>query len=141
MEKPITQKACSRCKRMRPAAQYRLIRSRKTGKVRLHSWCMECQSEYMAMKWQATDTPERRAKERKRIRDYQQDPKVAERRQARSGAQYAALAALRARYPDEYEQLRTRLGSRSYPALAALRDAHRDEYQRLYDEQLRSAQL
>lgn len=139
MDKPVTSKACSRCGKMRPANQYRIIRSRKTGKTRLHSWCMQCQSEYMALKWEATDSPSRRTSEAKRVRAYQKDPKVAARRSARSGAQYRALSALRVRHPEEYENLRTRLGARSYPALAALRDAHRDEYQQLYDEQLRVA--
>jgi hypothetical protein len=141
MEKPVTSKACSRCGKMRPASQYRVIRNRKTGKSRLHSWCMPCQSEYMALKWEATDTPGRRAKEAKRVRKYQKDPAVAARRSARSGAQYRALTALKDRHLGEYENLRTRFGARAYPALAALRDAHRDEYQQLYDEQLRAAGL
>ena len=141
MEKPVTSKACSRCGKMRPASQYRVIRSRKTGKARLHSWCMSCQSEYMALKWEATDSPVRRAKEAKRVRNYQKDPKVAARRSARSSAQYRALSMLKARHPEEFETLRTRLGARAYPALAALREAHRDEYQQLYDEQLRVAGL
>jgi hypothetical protein len=144
MEKPVTSKACSRCGKTRPANQYRIIRSRKTGKTRLHSWCMQCQSEYMALKWEATDTPERRKSEAKRVRTYQKDPKVAARRSARSGAQYRALAALRKRHPDEYENLRIRIGAttgKNYAALAALREAHRDEYQQLYDDQVRSAGL
>lgn len=140
MEKPVTSKACSRCGKMRPASQYRVIKSRKTGKSRLHSWCMPCQSEYMALKWEATDSPGRRATEAKRVRKYQKDPAVAARRSARSGAQYRALTALKARHLDEYEKLSTRNG-RSYAALAALREAHRDEYQQLYAEQLRVAGL
>jgi hypothetical protein len=139
VDKPVTQKACSRCGKMRPASQYRAIRSRKTGKTRLHSWCMPCQSEYMAIKWKALDTPGRRASEKERVLAYQQNPAVAARRSARSGAQYRALAALRAAHPEEYEMLRTRYGSRSYPALAGLRETYRDEYQQLYDEQLRVA--
>jgi hypothetical protein len=141
MGKPVTSKQCSRCGRMRSVSQYRVIHNRKTGRSRLHSWCIPCQRTYMAKKWEANDSPVRRERERERVKAYQQDPSVAARRAARSGAQYRALAALRLRYLDEYEKLRTRLGTSSYPALAALRETHRDEYQQLYDEQLRVARL
>lgn len=130
-------KPCSTCGEVRDANQFWVTRD--GDKARLHSQCIPCRSKKQAARWQDTATPERAAAERKRIREYQQDPDIKERRAKRAAAQYRALSALRSRYPGEYKDYG---GSKAeYAALASLRDTHRSEYQEVYLAELVAAGL
>lgn len=131
-------KPCSTCGEVRDANQFWVTRDGE--KARLHSQCIPCRSAKQSERWRDTASEERAEAERKRIREYQQDPDVKERRAKRSAAQYRALTTLKERYPEQYKG--AFLASRSeYKSLAILRDAYRDEYEDVYRTQLVQAGL
>jgi transcriptional regulator with XRE-family HTH domain len=130
-------KPCSTCGQVRDANEYWVTRDGENA--RLHSQCIPCRSAKQSERWKATETEERKKAERERIRTYQQDPGVKERRAKRSAAQYRALTALKEKYPEEYKILG---GSKAdYAALAGLRETHRGEYEDVYRRELADAGL
>jgi hypothetical protein len=140
-------KTCTKCGKEFPVSQFRLIVNPKTGRERRHSWCNKCKGKYEAAKRRAKRAAEPdggkafKASEAQRVRTYQADASVKERRAERSKIQYRALDELRRRYPEEYAQLQLRNPKRNYQALAALREAHREEYDMYYSRSLERAGL
>lgn len=151
------EKACSKCARVLPLGEFRVIVNTKTGRRRWHSWCNRCKGEYEAAKRRAKrefaargiredaskdeqqaarEMVQFRSAEAARVLAYQANPDVKARRSRRSVAQYRALADLRSYHLEEFQLIQLRAG-KGYPALAALRDAHRDEYAHLYSLHLR----
>lgn len=121
-------KPCSLCKEERPANLYWI--TRHDGKARMHSQCIPCRSARQAESWKSTLTEEKKKAEAKRVREYQKNPDVKERRKARSSAQYQALAWMRRKHPREYADLVEQHGE--YKALAILREQYRPQYDQAY---------
>lgn len=121
-------KPCSLCKQEQPANLFWITRNGE--KARMHSQCIPCRSKKQAEAWKTTVTDERKAAERTRVREYQKDDAVKERRKARSSAQYQALALMGKRHPREYRELTESMSD--YKALATLRDKYRPQYEQAY---------
>lgn len=98
-------KTCTKCGALKPVHQFRTITERDTGLVRRHSWCIPCQQAHQRDRRKMRSTIKTRQKEADRIAAYSADEVVREKRAARSAAQYKALAELRERHRDEYQQL------------------------------------
>jgi hypothetical protein len=121
-------KPCSLCGEKQDANMFWI--TRHDGKARMHSQCIPCRSAKQSEIWKTIVTDERKAAERTRVREYQKDDAVKERRKARSSAQYQALAAMRKRHPTEYRTLAESMTE--YKALATLREKYRPQYEQAY---------